>query len=439
MSATAPAPVPASPATPGAPPAAAPARAAGRPTVTDPGMPLVRPAADTPTTLSRLRVGASLVALLGAALLALQLVTTWQATSRAQGDTAQLLRIQQVKVDVLRADALATNAFLIGGLEPAAQRAAYDEAITRASSSVADAAQAQPADRDALAALNRALVDYAEAMEQARANNRQGFPVGSAYLTRADANLRADALPVLDALVKANTERSDDSLGTPNAILPALTGLVVLALLHLSNRWVSRRFRRRFNPGLVGAAALVLLLTVGAVWAISGQRSANSALLDGSQRAAVSGAEARSAANDAKANESLRLINRGQGKPFEDAWASSAKVVSTELARDFPGQSGAWQAYAAAHADVARLDDGGDWEQARDLAVSTAADAPSTRFADLDAALAREVTQAGDRATADLGTRLTTFLLLALATALGGLGAAALAWRGVTARLKEYA
>ena len=44
------------------------------------------------------------------------------------------------------------------------------------------AAEAQPADREALAALNVEVNDYATSVAQARQNNRQGFPVGGAYL-----------------------------------------------------------------------------------------------------------------------------------------------------------------------------------------------------------------------------------------------------------------
>ena len=50
---------------------------------------------------------------------ALQLALSWQANRTAADDTDQLIRVQGIKTTLLRADALATNAFLIGGLEPA--------------------------------------------------------------------------------------------------------------------------------------------------------------------------------------------------------------------------------------------------------------------------------------------------------------------------------
>ena len=129
------------------------------------------------------------------------------ALERADANTAQLVRLQAVHTNLVRADADATNAFLRGGLESAEQRQDYLDAVTQASRLIADAARAQPADNEALAALNTALIDYTGLIEQARANNRQGFPVGAQYLRNASTNLRAEALPLLENLVKANEDR----------------------------------------------------------------------------------------------------------------------------------------------------------------------------------------------------------------------------------------
>ena len=81
--------------------------------------------------------------------------------TRAGANTDQLVRMQAIQTHVVQADADATNAFLVGGLEPPAQRADYTAAITSASQLIAEAAQHQPADGPALGALNQALVAYA--------------------------------------------------------------------------------------------------------------------------------------------------------------------------------------------------------------------------------------------------------------------------------------
>jgi len=55
------------------------------------------------------------------------------ALSRAGANTDQLIRVQAIQNRVVQADADATNAFLVGGLEPPAERAEYTAAITSAS------------------------------------------------------------------------------------------------------------------------------------------------------------------------------------------------------------------------------------------------------------------------------------------------------------------
>ena len=90
-----------------------------------------------------------------------------------------------IQTNLVQADADATNAFLVGGLEPAAQRADYDRRRPSASQLIAEAAQTQPADGAALGARQRRRWSPTpSAVEQARANNRQALPVGRAVPQR---------------------------------------------------------------------------------------------------------------------------------------------------------------------------------------------------------------------------------------------------------------
>ena len=77
------------------------------------------------------------------------------ALQRAESSTAQLIRVQEIQTNLLSADANATNAFLVGGLEPAEQRKAYDDEITETAQLIAEAADAEPADQAALSKLNQ--------------------------------------------------------------------------------------------------------------------------------------------------------------------------------------------------------------------------------------------------------------------------------------------
>jgi hypothetical protein len=399
-----------------------------------------RQASMIPTTLNRLRLVAVVVCLVFGALTAVQLMLSWNANRTAASDTQQLIRVQGIKTSLLRADALATNAFLIGGLEPAEQRAAYDAAIDQTVRSITEAARAQPHDEAALDALSSAVLDYAGNMELARANNRQGLPVGGAYLRKASGELRSTALPIVDQLVLANSDRARDSMGSHHPWYVLLPAVLALLALYFVNRWIAGRFRRRFNTGLVLAAVAVAVVGLVAAFATNSQANQNDELTDGSFETVVDGATARTAANDAKANESLRLIARGSGQAFEDAWTAASGVVDDALLEaDLSGSQGSWSTYKSLHQDIVDLDSGGDWDQAVELATSTAPGSPSEAFADVDTLLQDAVTSSGTVTTDTLRSGNSVLLVLAILAVLAALAGAAFASVGVNQRLKEYA
>lgn len=388
-----------------------------------------------PSTLSRLRLAAALLVLLVTALTVVQLVLGVESTRQAGADARQVTRIQAVKVDLLRADALATNAFLVGGLEPTQQRADYDAAITNATRTIAAAAQAQPADQAALAELSTLVVRYAANMEVARANNRQGLPVGAAYLRASSNDLRDRGMVLVDALLEANTERAERSFGEQHPVWVALPGLLAVGALIVANQWIAKRFRRRVNPGLLVAAAAVLVFTVAATVASSTQALENNRLADGSYAELVSGAEARSAANAAKSSESLRLVNRGSGKAFEDAWAANAKEVAALLPTGLESQ---WSAYTQAHEGIVAKDDAGDWDGAVAAATTSDAGGSSPAFQAFDEAIADVVERRANTVSRMLSEGAATPFIIAVLTALAGLGATVAVWRGISRRLEEY-
>ncbi|MDQ4053793.1 MAG: hypothetical protein M3237_13970 [Actinomycetota bacterium] len=342
------------------------------------------------------------------------------------------MRIQDTQASLFRANAIATNAFLTGGLEPISQRAEYDEAIDHVLAQVADAAEAQPADREALRVINQRISAYTNAVTQARDNNRQGYPVGSEYLTDGSTTLRDQANPVFAEMVTANTDRAEQELG---AFHPWwLLGMAVLAcavLWHL-NRSLAKRFHRRFNPGLVLAALGIVVLTFFTVSYAASQNGQNDELLAGDFDQAVTTATARSAANDAKANESLRLIKRGSGQLYEDRWIAAAEIV------DDAGIGADWTTYKERHAAVVEFDEKGQWEQAVGLATSLEDDGGTFVFDRLDQRLQADVEAAADSSTEQLRSN-TMGLVLAVVTLLVGLAAAGAAVWGFAQRRREYA
>lgn len=358
---------------------------------------------------------------------------------RAEADTLQLIRVQKIETNLLGADATATNAFLVGGLEPPAQRAAYDQAISSTGALIAEAAQAQPADANALAALNQQVLAYASTIEQARANNRQGFPVGSQYLRTASAHLRSDALPILDLLVSTNADRARSAMDLRIGAVFVVVGLLAVAGAIAAHTWLARRFRRRINPGVLAATILlaVAFLTGGAALSRTGTEVNN--IRDGSLRLVNTAAQARIKANDAKANESLTLIARGSGAAFEQAWKDSAGQVSSNLEQaDSKPLTDRWSAYTAVHSQIRSQDDDGAWGQAVATATGTGPKSANTAFNAFDAALSDFLQNASTLTANSLAARQPGLVIAAIVTLLAGLAAALLGRRGVAARLEEY-
>ncbi len=391
--------------------------------------------ASTPALLARMRLGlviaCVLVGSLVAGLLALEVVRA----SRADDDTAQLIRIQEIKANLLRADALATNAFLIGGLEPAAQRQAYDAALDAAVQDITEAAAAQRADTEVLTALSQQVAVYSELMGQARANNRQGKPVGAAYLRQASADLRSTTMPLVEALITANEERSTRALTLVQGWLLGLPVMLALVLLWMANRSLARRFHRRVNVGLAAAAALLVGLGALSVQLVSLRQSANDTLRQGAYAQAVDASRALSAANNARAFESLRLVERGSGTKWEKPWDEQVAIISEIEGRG--AASVPWRDYAAGHRAVVERDTKGEWDEA--VALSTDPQGLARTFDALDSELRGQVAAASSEVSESLSGGVRGLLATAIMVLLLGIAAAVVAWRGVGARLKEYA
>lgn len=421
----------------------APPAPAGPPTSTPAASVAPSPAAQvlsTPQRLRRLSLGLIVLGVVVGLLGALTFAYLAYAVHRAEADAVQLIRVQKIQTNLLGADATATNAFLVGGLEPAAQRASYDAALSSTGALIAEAAQAQPADAEALAALNQQVVSYATTIEQARANNRQGFPVGSQYLRTASASLRTDALPVLDLLVQANADRAQQAMDLRSGWFFVFLSLLALVAAVLAHLWLSRKFKRRINPGVLAAAVLLLVALVVSFASVQRSSSAVSDVREGSFGALKAAAQARIEANDAKANESLTLIARGSGSAFEQAWTNSAQQVSENLAA-LPAASGLstpWSAYQAVHRKIRTQDDGGSWDQAVATATGSGPDSSNTTFNAFDAQLASYLETVSNTTATSLADRQPGLIAAAMLSLLAGLGAALLGRRGVAARLEEY-
>jgi hypothetical protein len=426
-----------------APPIAPPATAPASPAAATPSAATRATAVrtmDTPQRLRLLSLGVVVVGVLVALVGVLTFSYLAVSLSRAKADTAQLIRVQKIQSNLLSADAIATNAFLVGGLEPPAQRAVYDEAMSSTSSLIVEGSQAQPADAAALSALNQQVVGYAATIEQARANNRQGLPVGAQYLRNASADLRSTALPILDNLVSSNATRAADDMDARAGYIFPIIALLALAGVIIGQVWLARRFKRKINVGMLASAAVLLVITIASLIAAIQLSSTLNSITNGSFAAVNTAADTRIDANNAKSNESLTLIARGSGQAFEATWKSSADSVAANLQRltDRPELVNQWQAYTNVHGKIRELDDGGRWDRAVSQATGSDTESSNTVFGTFDNNLAGYLDEVSQETSSSLAGIQPATVVFAILTLLSGLAVALLGRWGISARLKEY-
>jgi hypothetical protein len=367
------------------------------------------------------------------------------ALSNARADAAQLVRVQTIRTNLVYADANLTNAFLVGGLEPASARAAYEQGIATASRTLAEAAGANSRDAAVLADVNDVITRYTGLVESARANNRLGYPLGAAYLRQATNLLRADdgALkPLADLGATAQQRVDDEYSSSAQAVTWLIAGLVVaLGVLLVVQVWLSARTRRTFNPPLLIATAAVLVVGVVLAGVMAWSQSKANDARSSAYFATVELATARIDAFDAKSAESLTLIARGQGQAYDASFNNLSDNVKAILA-DAANRGGAdeqaaqarFRDYLAMHGTIREENTSGNWDGAVRLATGQA-NTVFQRFAD---ASATALDERSAQLRNDLSSARSPLPVLGWIALVAGVGAAVAAGLGVSTRLREY-
>ncbi|MFI5639109.1 hypothetical protein ACIA8H_17020 [Streptomyces goshikiensis] len=451
---------------PAAPPAGSPAAAPRRVSAWAEGVDQLRRAAVTEP--GRLRI---IGAALAAAVLLFGLVTVWEISGRVAAADDVVSRSQPLSADAASiyrsladADTASSSGFLAGAQEPREVRQRYEKDIANASRllvSAAANAAAGDSSRKEITLLGEQLPRYTGLIEQARATNRQGLPLGGAYLRYANEQMSTVLLPAAQRLYEAETGRLytdyDDARSWPLAALAS--GVLALAALGWAQRRNYHRTNRVFNHGLVAAtgAALVVLL-----WLAVGQSFAradlNEARTDGQESLKVLN-DARIASLQARANENLTLIARGavlaedkKSDKYDVDFTTNMKQLDDGLARalrladDDSGRSPVTRAaggvaqWKQRHAAARETDLKGDYEGALPQVIGDAdhKESSGASFDTVDASLEqavaheqKEFTRAARGGLGALGGLVTG------AAALAVVGAAA-ALLGIGRRLSEY-
>ena len=326
-----------------------------------------------------------------------------RAASSAKTDTEPLLgEAVNLYASLSDANATATTTFLLGGLEPPTRRARYLADVTSASNSLASLTrQVGPAAgaRDDVATIAAQLPIYTGLIEAARANNRQGLPVGAAYLGQASNLLDKTILPAAGRLytIEAQRLRDDYATGTSLAWLLVFVAamLLSLALLVLVQRHLAGISHRILNIPTVIATLLLVGLTAWGVSAmISEQNALAKAQRDGSDSVEILSA-ARILVSRAQSDESLTLVARGGDTADPADFSAVIAALGRPGARSgLAGEIGtlaqrtgtasaaaefdsALSAYLARHAQITTLEAQGQTAAAGNLAAGLGAAGPS--------------------------------------------------------------
>ena len=354
------------------------------------------------------------------------------------------------------ADAMATTGYVSGGLEPATARARYDDDIQRAGRLLTNAAGLLPAGDPAIAAVSTVgeqLPVYTGLVENARALNRLGLPLGQSYLASASKLMQTRILPAVQEVRTAESATLAVTYARAAAIPFAVLAVglaVVVALADLAVReW--RRTNRVLNLGLTVAGVAVLVSV--AWWAVAAITA--DVRVGGARAHTVAGAaldDARIAVLQARSNESLVLVARNSGggssdKGFavqlarvvdDDGLLARAERADPNLSDRISALRSAATAWGDAHRGVRQLDDGGQYPQAVASVVGHGPGTSGGAFDALDAALDRTIGEERDAFAVDVEAAEEALVALPWISAALALLAAGAVIVGIGRRVGEY-
>ncbi|MFJ9242432.1 hypothetical protein [Streptomyces sp. NPDC101776] len=420
------------------------------------------------TEPGRLRAIGALLALL---VVAFGVVTAWQTDSRATAAGDVLHHSQPLTsdaADIYRsladANTMAATGYLAGLQESPATRKQYEQDIrTAAAKLVTAAANTDPGSSSAttIRQLNELLPQYKGLVESARANNRQGFPVGGAYLRAANDTMQKQMLPKAEALYDNENERLSADYGnaTPYPWFAIALGLLALGGLAWAQRRNYQRTNRVLNHGLVAASATTAVVLL---WVVVGHTFARAGLNDSYDHGVKSLNvlhDARIASLKARSDENLILVSRGAetktlpDKTVVDAydWGYDQEIatlgkglkLADSLADDSAGRkpvavaNDSMTVWISRHKEVSKANDEGNYQKARSGVIG---DDKSTAecFTSVDSSLNLALKQETKEFQRSAGDGLDAMTGLTVGAAvLAALGAAG-AVLGIGRRLSEY-
>lgn len=357
---------------------------------------------------------------------------------------------QRLYTSLSVADASAGTAFISGGLEPKPVRDRYNQAIGEASAELVTQSNTTDVDDTHLrTGIATGLPVYTGLIETARANNRAEQPVGASYLSEASNLMQTTLLPMAQELQEhrsaAITDIQHNHVRPPWAaiVLP----LLAVAALIVAQWFLTRRWNRILNPGLLLATTtMVVLLSWTVLAGVISAVSTTNARDDGSIPTATL-TESRILAQQARTAETLKLVRRDTGGDYDSTYDDSTERLRTLLS-DYPSDAPAAKEITNAVATVdrwriahQRMNEAlgrGDFLGASAVATGRGANEASAQVDSLDRALAAGIGETRNTLREDTSRASRALDLLPPGALVLATAAAVLVAAGLWPRLREY-
>lgn len=354
-----------------------------------------------------------------------------------------IVTAQTIRVKLLELDEAATQEFLAGGSQAGlgsrqkyeAAREALGVELTQAASNISFGKD----ERQAIEKLMEKVQEYNGMVESARSYNRLGYPVGAAYLRLASTSVRTEMMPLVESVDKLNVTQLDseyESYKSSSGLrigMIGITGLALIVVLFITQRFISRNMRRTFNLPLLTATAIVVALSAYSVTGLMMQHSEVTQARVQGFVSTYTWLNARGTAYDIKSDQSLYLIAMGNGAVYEDNMKAKVEALTTAV-----GSPASLKGYLEQDARIRVLDKGGKREQAVGLALGVGSNEAVASFSGLDSDFSARLRQASGEFYTSIAQADSKTWLLDWVFALAALAVAALAYLGLNPRIREY-
>ncbi|MCS4490215.1 phenol hydroxylase [Corynebacterium sp. ES2794-CONJ1] len=352
---------------------------------------------------------------------------------------------QSLYSNLAAANTAASSGFVLAGVDSNSNRDDYQLAYQQAARDIAVTANGitDPTGEEMrlITRLSEHLPIYTGLVETAWANNRQGNPVGVAYMSEASTLMREHMLPNaarLYALTSENVHQQQTTLTQPLWI-PLIGLLVALIALILTQLWLSSVSNRRLNRGMVAATFLLLIANA---WVISSAaltfQAGNQSYTQASQPLSEV-IEARIAAQQTRGSEMLALVWRQSLVNSTKNFDTTISDINATL--DLFPQSKSSDAHelldrwSRSHQQLVTLLNAGDYDQAQKL---TAAASSSHPYQELDTALATLIDDSRSQMRDYINRGIAASASVSAVTLVLSLLAVVSIWMGIRPRLQEY-